>query len=144
MVVRLFIRQFVLAVAVAVTPFNLKGGGVSLDFLKPVFEAFLDSFQNLGMNEIHITGNRGFSVPKNGETESYSGPEWVWVKLIVTASFAIEYRSESSLRSWSLSLLLKPARSTDTQIKVVSSIFKTSALAQSSSATPRAFSVRIA
>ena len=55
-----FIRQFVLAVAVAVTPFNLKGGGVSLDFLKPVFEAFLDSFQNLGMNEIHITGNRGF------------------------------------------------------------------------------------
>ena len=55
-----FIRRFVLTVAVAVTPFDLEGGRVSLNFLKPVFEAFLDSFQNLGMNEIHITGNRGF------------------------------------------------------------------------------------
>ena len=139
-----FIRRLILTVAIAVTPFNLKGGGVSLDFLKPLFEAILDSFQNLGMNKVQIPGTAAFSVPKNGETESYSGPEWVWVKLIVTASFATEYRSESSLRSWSLSLLLKPARSTDTQINVVSSIFKTSALAQRSSATPRAFSVRIA
>ena len=55
-----FIRRLVLTVAVAVTPFDLEGGCVSLNFLKPVFEAFLDSFQNLGMNEIHITGNRGF------------------------------------------------------------------------------------
>ena len=63
-----FIRRFVLTVAVAVTPFNLKGGGVSLDFLKPLFEAILDSFQNLGMNKVQITGNgRFFRSEKRGD-----------------------------------------------------------------------------
>lgn len=86
-----FIRRLVLTVAVAVTSFNLEGGRISLNFLKALFKALGNCFENLGLDDSIYPGIPAFSVPKNGETESYSGPEWVWVKLIVIASFATEY-----------------------------------------------------